>query len=139
MSLFTGLSTGIRVVRGCAIAWESMVRVTSAGVEDRAPQDRAPQERLGRDLAIYTAARVGVFVVLAGLFVLVGVPLVVSLAVAIVIALPLSIVAFRGLNQRVTAGLAARGEARRVERARLRAQLRGDSRGDSPGDSADGS
>jgi hypothetical protein len=42
------------------------------------------------------------------------------------VAFPLSMVLLRGLNQRVTAGMAERGESRRAERERLRAELRGD-------------
>jgi hypothetical protein len=42
------------------------------------------------------------------------------------VAFPLSLVLLRGLNQRVTEGLAERGKVRGAERAKLRAQLRGD-------------
>ncbi|HEU5472003.1 MAG TPA: DUF4229 domain-containing protein [Actinophytocola sp.] len=80
---------------------------------------------LGRDLALYTLARIGLVAAVGGLLLLFGVPLLVSLAVAIVAGFPLGLLLFRGLNQRVTASLAARGAARSAERDRLRAQLRG--------------
>ncbi|HEX2131845.1 MAG TPA: DUF4229 domain-containing protein, partial [Actinophytocola sp.] len=54
------------------------------------------------------------------------VPLLVSLAVAVVVGFPLGLLLFRDLNRRVTAGLAKRGETRDAERDRLRAQLRGE-------------
>jgi hypothetical protein len=81
---------------------------------------------LRRDLALYTVARLGLIVLVGGVLVLFGVPLLVSLAVAIVVGFPLGLLVFRGLNRRVTAGLAARGAERDEERRRLRAQLRGD-------------
>ncbi|WP_143231257.1 DUF4229 domain-containing protein [Actinosynnema sp. ALI-1.44] len=84
------------------------------------------EAHFGRDLALYTAARIALVAVLTAVFVLVKIPLLVGLAVAVVVAFPLSLLLFRGLNQRVTAGLAERGESRRSERERLRAELRGD-------------
>ncbi|MCK2236751.1 MULTISPECIES: DUF4229 domain-containing protein [unclassified Crossiella] len=81
---------------------------------------------LNRDLALYTVARLGLVVLFAAILAAVGVPLLVAMAVAFVTALPLSFVLFAGLRQRVARGLAARGEQRKDERARLRAQLRGE-------------
>jgi Flp pilus assembly protein TadB len=88
--------------------------------------DHAKGAHVGRDLAAYTLARIGLVAVLAVILVLVKIPLLVSLAIAVVVALPLSMVLFRNLNQRVTSGLAAKGAGRRAQRDRLRAQLRGD-------------
>ena len=82
-------------------------------------------QNLGRDLVLYTLARLGLVAAVGGLLLLFDVPLLVSLAVAIVAGFPLGLLLFRGLNQRVTAGLAARGATRHAERERLRAQLRG--------------
>lgn len=84
------------------------------------------ETRLGRDLALYTLARLGLVAVVTVVLVLLDVPFLVSLAVAIVVGFPTGLLLFRGLNRRVTAGLAARGAARHTERERLRAELRGD-------------
>jgi hypothetical protein len=84
------------------------------------------EAHFGRDIALYTAARIGIVAVITALLVLAKIPLLVSLAVAVVVALPLSMLLLRGLNQRVTAGFAVRGEARRAERDKLRAELRGE-------------
>ena len=81
---------------------------------------------LARDLTLYLVARFGLIAVVAGVLVLVKVPLLVSLAIAIVVGLPIGLLAFRGLNHRVTAGLAVRNERRARERAKLRAELRGE-------------
>jgi hypothetical protein len=81
---------------------------------------------LARDLALYSVARVGLLAAVTGVLLLFDVPLLVSLAIAIVIGFPLGLLLFRGLNRRVTEGLAARGAAKHAERQRLRAMLRGD-------------
>jgi uncharacterized membrane protein YdfJ with MMPL/SSD domain len=81
---------------------------------------------LGRDLALYTAARVALVGVVTVALLLFKVPFLVSLAIALVLGFPLGILLFRGLNERVTTGLAARGAAKHAERDRLRAQLRGE-------------
>lgn len=85
-----------------------------------------PGTYLGRDLALYSAARIGLVAVVTAVLVLFDVPLLVSLAIAIVAGFPLGLLLFRGLNRRVTLGLAARGARRNAERDRLRAQLRGE-------------
>jgi hypothetical protein len=59
------------------------------------------------------------------LLVLAGVPLVVSVLLAVVVALPLSMMVLGSLRGRVNAGLALAGQRRRAERDRLRQQLRG--------------
>jgi hypothetical protein len=81
---------------------------------------------LGRDLALYTVARVALVGVVTVLLMLFKVPFLVSLAIALVVGFPLGMLLFRGLNERVTGGLAARGAAKHEERERLRAQLRGE-------------
>ena len=87
---------------------------------------RPGTEHLGRDLALYVLARFGLIAVVAVILLLFRVPLLVALAVGIVVGLPVGLLAFRGLNARVTAGLAVRNERRARERAKLRAQLRGE-------------
>jgi hypothetical protein len=90
------------------------------------PTDHAPGGHLGRDLALYTVARIGIVAVVTAALMLFKIPLLVSLVIAIVVGFPLGMLLLRGLNQRVTAGLAARGAQRNAERDRLRAQLRGE-------------
>jgi hypothetical protein len=81
---------------------------------------------LTRDLTLYTLARIGLVAVVTVILLLFKVPLLVSVAVAVVVGFPLGILLFRPLNRRVTEGLAARGAERHEHRARLRAQLRGE-------------
>lgn len=84
------------------------------------------ESNLARDLTLYTLARLVLVGVVTVLLLLFDVPLLVSLAVAVVVGFPLGLLVFRGLNQRVTAGLAERGADRMAARDRLRAELRGD-------------
>lgn len=92
-----------------------------------------PRSRLARDLVLYTAARLGIVAVVAGLLLLAHVPLLVALAVGVAVALPLSLVLLPGLRGRVATGLAERTAERRAERERLRAQLRGEDTHDEEG------
>lgn len=78
------------------------------------------------DIALYSLARLGLLAVLTALLLLFEVPLLVALAVAVVLAMPLSLFLFGGLRRRVAAGMAERAEQRRQRRERLRAQLRGE-------------
>lgn len=84
------------------------------------------ESSLARDLALYTLARLALVAVVAVVLTLFDVPLLVAVAIAIVVGFPLGILLFRGLNQRVTAGLAERGADRDAARERLRAELRGE-------------
>jgi hypothetical protein len=81
---------------------------------------------VGRDLALYVLARLALIAVVAVVLGLVDVPLLISVAVGVVIGLPLSMVVLRGWHERVSAGLAARGAVRRAQREALRAELRGE-------------
>jgi Protein of unknown function (DUF4229) len=90
------------------------------------PQTPPSGSALLRDIAIYSAARLVLVVVLAGLLVLARVPLLVAVLLALVVALPLSMVLLCSLRLRVNAGMAAAGQRRRAERDRLRNQLRGE-------------
>jgi hypothetical protein len=78
----------------------------------------------GRDIALYTAARVGLLAVIAFLLTLAHVPLLIAIAVGLVLAWPLSMVLLRGLNARIAAALTER----RAERLKMRAELRGEAR-----------
>jgi hypothetical protein len=93
-------------------------------VRERA--ERTGGDHFRRDVALYTLARVVLVAVLATVLAVVKVPLLVAIAVALVAGFPLSLLLFRGLNQRVTAGLVERNRTKDDERKRLRAQLRGD-------------
>ena len=99
-----------------------MPRLAVVGV----PQNPPTGSALARDVALYSAARLALVAVLASLLVLAGVPLLVSILFALVVALPLSMVLLRSLRARVTTGLAAARARRRSERDRLRTQLRGE-------------
>lgn len=81
---------------------------------------------LGRDLALYTVARLGLVAAVVAVLLLFDVPFLVSLAIAVVVGFPLGLLLFRGLNQRVTAGLAERGAEKHAAREKLRAELRGE-------------
>lgn len=90
-----------------------------------APQNPPKPPTLARDVALYSAARLALVAFLTLLLLLAGVPLLVSLLIAVVVALPLSIVLLGSLRARVNAGLAMVGARRRAERDRLRRELRG--------------
>jgi Protein of unknown function (DUF4229) len=75
---------------------------------------------------LYTVARLGVVAVVAGLLVIAGVPLVLALLIGLIVALPLSMVLFKGLRMRLDAAIAAAGARRSAERESLRARLRGE-------------
>lgn len=97
------------------------------------PQIPPRRSTLARDIALYSAARLALVTVMALLLVLAGVPLLVAILLALVVALPLSMVLLRSLRVRVSAGMAAAGARRRLERDRLRNQLRGEQpSGDQP-------
>ncbi len=90
------------------------------------PQNPPRHPALARDVALYSAARLALVAVIALLLLLAGVPLLVALLLAVVVALPLSVLLLGSLRARVNAGLAVAGERRRAERERLRRQLRGE-------------
>jgi Flp pilus assembly protein TadB len=82
---------------------------------------------LARDITLYTLARVGLLVAIAGVLALLHVPLLVALAVSVVVSMPLAmLVLLRRLRARVAEGLAERARERKAQRELLRAQLRGD-------------
>ncbi|MGH3907207.1 MAG: DUF4229 domain-containing protein [Pseudonocardiaceae bacterium] len=91
-----------------------------------APQQTPPSgSTLARDIVLYSLARLALVALLAVLLVLAEVPVLVSVLLALVVALPLSWVLLRPLRLRVAGGLSVAGARRRAERDRLREQLRG--------------
>ncbi|MGB9280265.1 MAG: DUF4229 domain-containing protein [Pseudonocardiaceae bacterium] len=83
---------------------------------------------LVRDVVLYSAARLALVALTALLLLWAGVPLLVSVLIAVVVALPLSMVLLASLRARVNAGLAAVTQGRKAERERLRRQLHGEDR-----------
>ncbi|WP_433504386.1 DUF4229 domain-containing protein [Pseudonocardia halophobica] len=81
---------------------------------------------LAATVALYTVARLGLVTVIAALLSLAGVPLLLAILLALVVALPLSLVVFRGLRARLDLALAESGRRRGAQRDALRARLRGD-------------
>lgn len=81
---------------------------------------------VARDLALYILARFALVAVVAVVLALINVPLLLSIAVGLVVGMPLSMVVLRGWHQKVARGLAARGMARRAQREQLRSELRGE-------------
>ncbi len=97
-----------------------------------APAPSSAKGKLARSLALYTLARLGLVVVIAGLIfgggavVGVTVPLPVAALFAVVIALPLSMVLFKSLRTGVNEQIAVVDAQRRRDRDDLRSKLRGD-------------
>jgi hypothetical protein len=81
---------------------------------------------LARDVTLYVFARLGLVAVVTGALMFFNVPLLPALAVGVVVALPASLFVFKGLRERVAAGLNERQAVRQAERDKLRAELRGD-------------
>ena len=81
----------------------------------------------------YTAARLALLVLIAGVLILLGVPALVAILIGLVLSLGLSLVLFRGLRATLDAELAAARARRRTERARLRQALRGEDVDREPG------
>jgi hypothetical protein len=99
-----------------------------------APADSRAEPGVAATLALYTLARLALLAVIAGLLLLAGTPLVIALLVALIVALPLSMLVFRGLRARLDTALAVSRARRAQEREALRAGLRGDETpADAPG------
>jgi Protein of unknown function (DUF4229) len=88
-----------------------------------------PAPGLAATIWLYTLARFGLVAAVAGVLLLAGVPLLIAVLVGLIVALPLSMVLFRGLRGRLDAALAEVRERRSAERAALRGRLRGDEGG----------
>jgi hypothetical protein len=91
-----------------------------------APADSRAEPGLAATLALYTLARLALLAAIAGLLLLAGTPLVIALLVALIVALPLSMLVFRGLRARLDTALAVSRARRAQQREALRAGLRGD-------------
>ena len=84
-----------------------------------------PRTRLAGVIALYTLERLGLTVVLA--FILsYFMPVLVALAFAVVLQMPLAFVLFRRTRDRVSAALAVTNARRRSDRDQLRAALAGE-------------
>lgn len=94
--------------------------------EPTAAETPEPGRGLALDITLYSLARLGLLVVIAAVLVLFNVPLLVAAAVAVVVAMPLSLLVFGRLRRRVAVGMARRAERRRARREELKAQLRGE-------------
>lgn len=68
-------------------------------------------------------------IMLAAKLIDVQIPLVVAALFALIIAMPLSLILFKGLRTRVNEDIAVVDERRRQDKAQLRARLRGDEPG----------
>ncbi|TLF75437.1 DUF4229 domain-containing protein [Nocardia cyriacigeorgica] len=97
---------------------------------------------MARNLALYTVARLGLVALITAVIMLaanlidVQIPLVVAALFALIIAMPLSLVLFKGLRTKVNEDIAVVDERRRQDKAQLRARLRGDEPGDQGGPKA---
>ncbi|MDN5860438.1 MAG: DUF4229 domain-containing protein [Pseudonocardia sp.] len=85
---------------------------------------------LATTFALYAVARLGLVAIVAGILTVAGVPLIIAVLAGILVALPLSMVVFRGLRRRLDSALAATVVRRRAERSALRARLRGEEASD---------
>lgn len=93
--------------------------------EDPGHPDDATAPSLPRAIAVYTAIRLGIMVVITvGLMWVM--PLIVALAFAVVLQLPLALLLFPRQRHHLTAALARAKSARTAERDRLRAALTGE-------------
>ena len=81
---------------------------------------------LATTFALYALARLGLVAITAGVLAALGVPLVIAVLAGLLVAMPLSMVLFRGLRARLDAALAVSLSRRRAERSALRARLRGE-------------
>lgn len=93
---------------------------------DRVDSGTGSPGRVAVAALAYVGARLLLLAVLAGVLVLLGVPVLIALLIGLVVALPLSLVVFRGLRARLAAEIEALTAERRERRERLRAELRGD-------------
>lgn len=106
---------------------ESNPAAAAGGTGGHAEPGGGPPPLAG-PLLVYTALRLGLIAVLTAVLVL-FMPLIVALAFAIILQLPLAYLLFPGPRRRVNAALAAASGQRRAERDRLRAALAGEDSG----------
>ena len=89
------------------------------------PSSTVRQPGLAVTVGLYALARLGLLVVVAALLAAAGVPFVIAVLVGLIVALPLSMVLFRGLRGRMDEALNDARQRRSAERDALRARLRG--------------
>jgi hypothetical protein len=87
---------------------------------------RTGQPGLAATVGLYAAARLALVALVTVLLLMAGVPFVIAVLVALIVALPLSMVLFRGLRARLDGALEVARERRAREREALRARLRGE-------------
>ncbi len=90
------------------------------------PSPTSREPGLAVTVLLYTLARLGLVAVVAGLLVIAGVPILLAVLIGLIVALPLSMVLFKGLRVRLDAAIAVSGSRRSAEREALRARLRGE-------------
>lgn len=96
------------------------------------PAAGGTKSSLFKNLALYTLARLALFAVLAAVIfyapkaVGVDVPLLVAMAFGLLVSLPISMFAFKGLRLAVNADISAVDAKRREQREDLEAKLRGE-------------
>lgn len=103
--------------------------VSGNGTDDAPAGDTAPEGTapgLPATVALYALARLALLAVIAALLSLTGLPVLLAILLGLVMALPLSMVVFRGLRARLDLALAESGRRRGAEREALRSKLRGD-------------
>jgi hypothetical protein len=98
------------------------------------PPSTGRQPGLAATVGLYALARLALVALATGLLLLAGVPFVIAVLVGLIVALPLSMVLFRGLRGRLDSALSVARQRRSAERAALRARLRG--QGDPASDDA---
>jgi hypothetical protein len=91
----------------------------------------SPGRRLAVDVVLYSVMRIALVVVIAAIIYGVGravgveIPIIIAALFALVIALPLGFVLFRGQRAKVNEGIGVVDDQRRTRRDELRSRLRG--------------
>lgn len=94
--------------------------------EQRAETPGSGGPKLGRAIAVYGLARLLIIAAVAGILTLVKVPLLVAIMVALVVAVPASMLLLKRPSTDLNVALARAGARRRAQKAELLAQLRGE-------------
>ena len=96
------------------------------------PAATGSKSSLFKNLALYTLARLAMFAAIAAVIYFlpkaagVTVPLLVAMAFGLLVSLPVSMIAFKGLRTAVNADIATVDANRRAQREDLEAKLRGE-------------
>lgn len=94
--------------------------------EQRAETPGSDGPKLGPAIALYALARLLIIAAVAGILTLVKVPLLIAIMVALVVAVPLSLLLLKRPRTDLNVALARAGARRRAQKAELLAQLRGE-------------